>query len=795
VSQPTPYDRQASFTTIQQEFPTDPLPGDDVDAELNAIKQTLDEILNNLALIQRDDGAIANDSVGLDQLSGEVTIGFDAPEHWAAATVYAEFDSVFYAQKFYVCNTAHTSASAFSTDVDNWDEIADFTQIGDYWSASSTTSQSIATGAKSFTIEADRFFIIGDYLQIVYDASNYLNAVVTAYSGTSLTVDVETATGSGTYAVWTLHLSGRPGDQAQSTVDAIAAAAAAATSASAAATSSTTASTAATNAQTAETNAETAQAAAEAAAVMGTYYATKAAVEAANVPAPVVAIRIAGYTDEGDGGAALYIRVGAEPTHDGKIQSNDGAWWEIAEVLINIKMFGAVADGTTDCAAALTSALEFIIDLGCGKVIVPAGLYAFNSRVSVVLPDARCVLSIFGDGQNNSILKWTNASGGLQFEFENTRNSLNLRGITLATDENGGGTAIDIVQNATLEVLSKNTFEDVGIRGFDAVDGNVGTNYWTTGINLLNVSFVDFDGVNIWGPSSPTGNGVVIAGTNDTDQSAVVHNFAKCNFWYQNIGLLYDAHTQGVTVTQSNFFGNNAGMLVSGNGDVQLTVVGNQFENEDYAIAINGLIADVMVANNLIFSRSNATGLNIDGGLRYTIVGNSFVGITTTNSYGVHVVSNEATNSGSISGNSYQGLAGGNLFDAATTGWKVDGSNTYVGNTANNTNNSGATDNIIVESGSSGTKFWERSSNGYVRQWGTEVVTLDASGNGSITLAKTFATAAHYPVVSSGDITAGAGLQFLADFGTQTSSTIKVSVRANPGAINVRVNYSTSGVG
>jgi hypothetical protein len=524
-------------------------------------------------------------------------------------------------------------------------------------------------------------------------------------------------------------------------------------------------------------------------------FGTKADVEAATIDPSVDAIHVLGYATAGDGGAAIYQRVGGEPTHNGKIQSADGAWWEIAEPLLDIKMFGAVADGSTDCAAALSSALALAIENGFGKIYIPAGLYAFASRASVVLPASRCVISIFGDGQNNSILKWTTASGGLQFQFEDTRNSLNLRGLTLVTDQDGGGTAVDIVQNATLEIVSKNTFEDVGIRGYDAVDGDVGTNYWDTGISLVNVSFVDYDGVNIWGPSSPAGNGVVILGTNDTDQSAVVHNFAKCNFWYQNIGLLYDAHTQGVTVTQCNFFGNVAGILVSGNGDVQLTVVGNQFENEDYGIVINGLIADVMVANNLIFSRSGAVGINIDGGLRYTITGNSFVGITTTDSYGVHVVSNEATNSGSISGNSYQGLAGGNLFDAATTGWKVDGSNTYFGNTANNTNNSGATDNTIVESGSSGTKFWERSSNGYVRQWGTEVVTLDASGNGSITLAKTFASAAHYPVVSSGDISAGAGLQFLADFGTQTSSTIKVSVRANPGASDVRINYSTSGVG
>jgi hypothetical protein len=215
VSQPTAYDRQASFTTIQQEFPTDPLPGDDLDAELNAVKQTLDEILNNLALIQRDDGALANESVGLDQLSSDIELGYRAPSIWAAATEYDAFDAVFYAQKFYNCLEAHTSSGAFSTDLADlkWEVIADFTQLGDYWRATSTTSQAITSGVKSFTIEADRFFVVGDYVQIAVDDENYMTGHVTAYSGTSITVNVDHYEGSGTHATWDFHITGHVGPQ------------------------------------------------------------------------------------------------------------------------------------------------------------------------------------------------------------------------------------------------------------------------------------------------------------------------------------------------------------------------------------------------------------------------------------------------------------------------------------------------------------------------------------------------------------------------------------------------------
>lgn len=70
----------------------------------------------------------------------------------------------------------------------------------------------------------------------------------------------------------------------------------------------------------------------------------KADAALATIPAVVQYIRIAGYTTVGLGGA-LYKKVGAEPTHDGKINSADGAWWEIAERRLDQFMFGAVNDG------------------------------------------------------------------------------------------------------------------------------------------------------------------------------------------------------------------------------------------------------------------------------------------------------------------------------------------------------------------------------------------------------------------------------------------------------------------
>lgn len=94
---------------------------------------------------------------------------------------------------------------------------------------------------------------------------------------------------------------------------------------------------------------------------------SRAAAILTTIPAPVNYVRTAGYAATGDAGGALYKKVVAEPTHAGKFQSSDGAWWELAERAITLEMFGGVADGTivgstvsgTDNLAAINAAMAY----------------------------------------------------------------------------------------------------------------------------------------------------------------------------------------------------------------------------------------------------------------------------------------------------------------------------------------------------------------------------------------------------------------------------------------------------
>lgn len=95
---------------------------------------------------------------------------------------------------------------AFNAEIERINLVA----FGAY-SATSTTSLSIATGSKSLTIEAGKSFAIGQPVLIASTAApaNWMHGQVTAYdSGTgALTVTVGTISGSGTVAAWSVSVT------------------------------------------------------------------------------------------------------------------------------------------------------------------------------------------------------------------------------------------------------------------------------------------------------------------------------------------------------------------------------------------------------------------------------------------------------------------------------------------------------------------------------------------------------------------------------------------------------------
>ena len=78
MGQPTPFNRINNFT--------DPVSAVDLNAEVDAVELTLDGLTRNIALIQRDDGALANVSVHPESLTptvlGLMSAGLVARGDW-----------------------------------------------------------------------------------------------------------------------------------------------------------------------------------------------------------------------------------------------------------------------------------------------------------------------------------------------------------------------------------------------------------------------------------------------------------------------------------------------------------------------------------------------------------------------------------------------------------------------------------------------------------------------------------------------------------------------------------------
>ena len=81
---------------------------------------------------------------------------------------------------------------------------------GPGYTATSTTSFAVSTGSKSFTTQSGLAYTVGARARAASNGapSNWMDGQVTAYSGTTLTINVDTTSGAGSYADWNLNITG-----------------------------------------------------------------------------------------------------------------------------------------------------------------------------------------------------------------------------------------------------------------------------------------------------------------------------------------------------------------------------------------------------------------------------------------------------------------------------------------------------------------------------------------------------------------------------------------------------------
>ena len=86
---------------------------------------------------------------------------------------------------------------------------------GDIYSTHSSTSLTISTGNKTFTVATDLAYSLAQEVVIAYSMSDYMIGNVQSYNSStgSMTVDVTDISGSGTYSAWDVNLFGAVGPQ------------------------------------------------------------------------------------------------------------------------------------------------------------------------------------------------------------------------------------------------------------------------------------------------------------------------------------------------------------------------------------------------------------------------------------------------------------------------------------------------------------------------------------------------------------------------------------------------------
>lgn len=86
--------------------------------------------------------------------------------------------------------------------------------------ATSTTSNTIGTGSKVFTVQTGKQFVSGQYVQAI-SGSNWMFGTVTSYVTDQLTINVTDTNGSGTFASWAIAVSGIKGIQGPAGISSI----------------------------------------------------------------------------------------------------------------------------------------------------------------------------------------------------------------------------------------------------------------------------------------------------------------------------------------------------------------------------------------------------------------------------------------------------------------------------------------------------------------------------------------------------------------------------------------------
>lgn len=412
-------------------------------------------------------------------------------------------------------------------------DLTNVSQVTNVLHTSSSTSNTIGTGNKTFTVPSGLGFFPGQYL-IVQDAvstANYMIGRVVSYSGTSLVFNSTVTAGSGTKSNWTIDISGAPGPTS-------------------------------------------------------TLYDTVSNAIGLSIPATQSFLALSGYTTVGDGGNGLYKRQVSMPTHQGRFQSADGAWWELISQDVTPEMFNCKGDAVTDDRANFQNCIDFVNLRGGGNILLTpnkiyrillSGSTSLNNKSGVNIYFRGSTISMeqnggtYGFRMNSntrligpgSLLSPVSAAvGGSQSIYHSTISFGEPNG---AEGSVGSPSALTTISNIVIDGLTITNARNTGSAEGSIVQGNGGVH----DITIQNCNFPDNSTTSIaigfdWGFY-----GTILSG-----------NIAQSRINYDG-GTAFSIHPHNIHILNNQIgnMTNTSSFAVRTSGCYNVTILGNDIQS------------------------------------------------------------------------------------------------------------------------------------------------------------------------------------------------------------------------
>lgn len=239
---------------------------------------------------------------------------------------------------------------------------------------------------------------------------------------------------------------------------------------------------------------------------------------------------------------------------------------------VSVNDFRAVidADDTNAFDRALTAALTY-----SQAVYVPSGTYTVSATlIKSIAANAKRGLFIYGDGSELSVIKFTNAGDGFNITLNNfgviNGNRLVMQGLTLATTNAAGGSAIKLIGGGGNSNEIGPLFFDVTCKGYDGVGGwQYGWNFSAITKTIINSCTYIGKSPSAYSEANMAGIGIAYDGNGD-------HDVDNCHFTYFDKAISMAGNMEGVFVTNCQMVAGNWGVYANStsnaNGITYLTM-------------------------------------------------------------------------------------------------------------------------------------------------------------------------------------------------------------------------------